>query len=139
MQIAAEHSEAVREGAGVGVKEGLFLDGIALHSGNVAPGNVERTTMVKTNFANAGLAFWNRATVSTGVATHSIAVELFPKCGVGFADAVVRGKNILQSGHVYILRLVDWLCLVLTLAPWNCDSEKRRGEPRLYKEFSYEL
>ena len=116
MQVAAEHSEAVGKGAGVGVKERLFLDGIALHSGDVTPGNVERATMVEANFADAGLTVGNRAAVSTGVAAHSIAIELFPECGVGFADAIVRGQNVLQGGHVYILRLVDWVCLAFVTA-----------------------
>ena len=77
VEIAAEHSEAVREGSGMSVKKGLLFDGIALHSGDVSPGHVERATLIEPNFANARLPFVNGAAVSASVAANAIAIERF--------------------------------------------------------------
>jgi hypothetical protein len=110
MQITSEHPETVGERAGMSVKKWLLLDRIALHSGNVAPGNVKRAAMVKPNFADSGLPVGNWAAVSTGIAAHAIAIEFLPECRVAFADALVGRKNILQRGHPCILRLRDCIC-----------------------------
>ena len=105
MQIAAEHPETVGEGSGISVKKRLLLDWVALHSGDVAPGNVERAPVVEANLADAGLSLGNRAAVAAGITAHAIAIQLFPKSGVGFADAVVGRQDVLQRGHESILRL----------------------------------
>ena len=93
------------------VEKWLFLDGIALHSGNIAPGNVKRAAMVKANFADPRLPVGNRAAMSTGIAAHAIAIQFFPECRVAFAYALVGRENILQRGHTCILRLGDCICL----------------------------
>src|ERR1700676_1324674 len=111
MQIAAEHPETVSERAGMSVEKWLLLDRIALHSGNIAPGNVKRAAMVKTNFADPRLPVGNRAAMSTCIAAHTIAIKLFPECPVALADASVGRKNVLQCGHTCILRLRDCICL----------------------------
>src|ERR1700676_5468928 len=110
MQIAAEHPETVSERAGMSVEKWLLLDRIALHSGNIAPGNVKRAALVKANFADPRLPVGNRAAMSTGIAAHTIAIQLFPECPVALADASVGLKNVLQSGHRCILRLGDCIC-----------------------------
>jgi hypothetical protein len=61
--------------------------------------------VVEANFADTGLSLGNRAAVAAGIATHSIAIQLFPESGVGFPDAVVGSQNVLQRGHGSILRL----------------------------------
>jgi len=38
------------------MEERLLLDGVALHSGNIAPGNVESAAAIEANLADAGLA-----------------------------------------------------------------------------------
>src|SRR5208337_5081896 len=99
MQVAAQHSETVGEGSGVGVEERLLLDWITLHSGDVAPGNVERATVVEANLADTGLSLWNRTAVAAGITAHSIAIQLFPKSGIALANAIVGHQNVAQRGH----------------------------------------
>lgn len=76
VQIAAEHAEAVGEGAGIGVEERLLLNGIALHASGVSPGDVERTAAIEADFADSGLTFGNGTTMSAGKTADSIVVEL---------------------------------------------------------------
>jgi hypothetical protein len=95
MEIAAQHPEAIRESARIGVKKRLLLDGIALHAAYVAPGNVEGATLVVANLANPGLALRNRTAVSTGVAVDTVAIELLVQ--LTFAHVLV--DDLAQSGH----------------------------------------
>jgi hypothetical protein len=111
VQIAAEHSETVGEGSWVSVEKRLLLDRVTLNSSNIAPGNVELATVIEANLADTGLSLGNRAAVAAGVAPYSIAIQLFPKSGVAFADAGVRSEDVVQRGHISILRLRDWVCL----------------------------
>jgi hypothetical protein len=76
------------------MEERLLLDGVALHSGNIAPGNVESAAAIEANLADAGLAVGNRTAVSAGIATNAIAIQLFPKTGVALADALTGGQNV---------------------------------------------
>jgi hypothetical protein len=73
------------------VEEWLLFDGIALDSGNVAPGNVELASAIEANFADSGLPFGNGAAVAAGIAAEAIAIQFFPESGIGFADAVAGG------------------------------------------------
>ena len=88
----------------MGVKKRLLLDGITLHSGNVAPRSVEFAAVVEANLADSGLTFGDGATVAAGMAAQAIAIQLFPESGVGFADASVGGQNVAQCRHGFILR-----------------------------------
>ena len=97
MKIAAQHAEAVGERAGIGVKERLLLDGIALGAGGVSPGDIERAAAVVADFADAGLAFGNGTAMATGEAAHAIVVELLVKSGIGLANALV--ENGAEGGH----------------------------------------
>ena len=72
MEIAAEHAEAVGERAGIGVEERLLLDGIALHSGGVSPGDVELAAAIEADLADSGLAFGDRAAVAAGEAADAV-------------------------------------------------------------------
>ena len=87
------------------MEERFLFDGIALHSRNVAPGNIESASVIEANLADAWLAFGNRTAVAAGIATHAIAIHLFPESGVGFADAGISGEDVVQRGHGTILRL----------------------------------
>jgi hypothetical protein len=95
VQVAAEHSEAVSQRAGISVKERLLLDGIALDATDIAPGYIQRAALVVADFANAGLALWNRAAMSAGEAAHAIAVELFVQ--LALADIFVN--YVTESGQ----------------------------------------
>ena len=105
MQIAAEHSETVSKSPGVCVEKWLLLDRVTLHSGDIAPGNVERAAVVEADLADTGLSLGNRATVAAGITADTIAIQFFPKSRVAFADAVVSRQNVVQGSHTYILRL----------------------------------
>jgi len=94
VQVAAQHSETVGEGSGISVEERLLLDGVTLNSGNIAPGNIERATVIEANLADTGLSLGNRAAVAAGIAAYPIAIQLFPKSRVAFADAGVRSEDV---------------------------------------------
>ena len=79
------------------VKERLLLDRIALCSGNVSPGYVEGSALVIANFANAGLAVRDRATVSAGNTADAIFVEPLVKERIGFADSLI--EDAAKSRH----------------------------------------
>ncbi len=93
MQVAAEHSEAISQRAGISVKERLLLDGIALDAADIAPGYIQGAALVVADFANAGLPLGNRAAMSAGEAAHAIAVELFVQLALAdvFVDDVAEG------------------------------------------------
>ena len=57
VEVASQHAEAIGESARMGVEERLLFDGIALQSGGVSPGDVERAAAVEADLAYAGLAF----------------------------------------------------------------------------------
>jgi hypothetical protein len=69
--------------------------------------------MVEANLADTGLSLGNRTAVAAGIAAYSIAIQLFPKSWVAFADASVRSEDVVQRGHRHILRLREWVCLSL--------------------------
>jgi hypothetical protein len=97
MQIAAEHTEAVCESAGIGVEEGLLLDGIALHAGGVSPGNVEFAATIEADFADSRLTVGDWTTVAAGKAADAVVAEILDETRIGFADSLV--ENVAQGGH----------------------------------------
>ena len=70
VQIAAEHAEAVRERAGVGVEERLLLDRIALHAADVAPRHAQRSALVEAHLADADRAVGQRTAMAAGEAAQ---------------------------------------------------------------------
>src|SRR5216684_4928023 len=130
VQVAAQHSETVGEGSRVGVEEWLLLDRVTLNSSDIAPGNIERATVIEANLADTGLSLGNRAAMAAGIAAYPIAIQLFPKSRVAFADAGVGSEDVVQGCHRYILRLRDWVCLSFVELP----PVERRGLPRLLAE-----
>jgi hypothetical protein len=95
VQVAAQHPEAVGKGSRISVKERFFLDGVALHAANIAPGHVERSSLVVTYFADSGLALRDRTTVATCITADPIAVQLLVE--IAFADLLI--ENFPQRGH----------------------------------------
>ena len=110
MQIAAQHAEAVGQRAGIGMKERLLLDGIALHSADVSPGHIELAAAVVANFADARLALRDGTAVPASETADAVAVEFLVK----FALANMLVDNIAKSGHprtsAHILAPVDSSC-----------------------------
>ena len=95
VKVASKHSEAIGQRARIGMEEWLLLDGVTLHSADISPGDVEGPTEVVADFANAGLAVWDGATMSASEAAHAIAVELLVK--LAFTDMFV--DDVAQGGH----------------------------------------
>jgi hypothetical protein len=95
MEITAKHSKAIGQCARIRVKEGLLLDGIALHSAHVAPGNKERAALVIADLANSRLAVRDRTAVPTGIAANPVPIELFVQ--VTLTDVAVN--DVAKSGH----------------------------------------
>jgi hypothetical protein len=58
------------------VEERLLLNGIALRTGGVSPGNVEFAAAIEADFANSSLTFGDWATVSAGKAADTIVPEI---------------------------------------------------------------
>ncbi len=81
----------------MGVEEWFLFDWIALGSGGVSPGDVERAAAVVADFADSGLAFGDGTAMSASEAAHAIVVELLEERGIGFADLLV--ENGAEGGH----------------------------------------
>jgi hypothetical protein len=97
VQIAAQHAEAVGEGSGTSVEKWFLLDWIALGSGGVSPGDIERSAAIEADFADAGLTIGDGAAMSAGETAHSVVGELLVEGGVCFADLLV--ENGAEGGH----------------------------------------
>jgi len=90
MQVATKHAEAVGERSGISVEEGLLLDGIALHAGGVSPGDVEFAAAIEADFADSGLAVWDRAAVAAGEAADPVVADRLDEGRIGFSDSLVE-------------------------------------------------
>src|SRR5258708_10136660 len=86
------------------VEERLLLYRVTLHSSDIAPGNIESSTVVETNLTDARLSLGNGTAVAAGVAAYSIAIQLLPKSRVAFAHAGVSSQDVVQRSHISILR-----------------------------------
>ena len=95
VQIASQHSEAVRQSARIGVKKRLLLDGIALDPADVSPRHIESTAAVVAHFADSGLPLRDGAAMAAGITAHPIAIELLIQ--VAFAHLLV--DDIAERGH----------------------------------------
>src|SRR6266403_3623138 len=92
MKIAPEHAEAVGERPGISMKERLLLDGIALHSSNVSPGNVELPAAVVADLTDSRLSLGNWATMPASEAADTVPFDFL----VQLALANVLIKNFFQ-------------------------------------------
>jgi hypothetical protein len=79
------------------VEEWFLFDWVALSSGGVSPGCVERAAAVEADFANAGLAFGNRAAVAAGKAADAVVTEFFVERGISLANFLVEDGA--EGGH----------------------------------------
>ncbi len=74
MEVASQHAEAIGKSSRMGVEEWLLFDGIALQSGGVSPGGVERAAPVKADLAYTGLAFRDGTAMTAGKAANAAVV-----------------------------------------------------------------
>jgi len=72
------------------VEKRLLLDGIALHSTHIAPGNKKFSVLVVADFADSGLTFGNRTAVSAGKAAHSLTNNINGLVQIAFANMLVK-------------------------------------------------
>jgi hypothetical protein len=79
MQVAPEHAKAIGKGSGIRMEEGLFLNGVALHSGGVSPRGIESAFAVEADFTYSSLPLGNGAAVATGEAANAIVAEMLVK------------------------------------------------------------
>jgi hypothetical protein len=87
VEVATQHPEAIGQRAGVGVIEGLLLDGIALRAGDVAPGHKQFTALVVPDLANAQLPIRDAAAMAARITAHEAALELV--VNLTFPDGLV--------------------------------------------------
>jgi hypothetical protein len=83
------------------MEERLLLDRIALYSSDISPRDVELSTTVEAHLADTGLTVWDWATVSAGVATHAIVIELLDQVGICLSNALI--EDVAEGGHGVIL------------------------------------
>src|SRR5580658_7602438 len=81
----------------MGVEERFLFDWVALGSGGVSPGDVERAAAVVADFADSGLAFGDGTAMSASETADAVIVELLDECGIGFADLLVEEGA--EGGH----------------------------------------
>ena len=67
------------------VEERLLLDRVALHAADVSPGNIQPSALVEADFADAGLAFGNRAFVAAGITAQPIGSSFSTSSGAASA------------------------------------------------------
>ena len=96
VQVAAQHAEAVSQGARPHVEEGLFLDGVALGAGDVSPGDAQLSPGVESNFADPRLPLEDGAAVAASSAADAPAVQRLPQLPL----AGVFSQDPGQSGHL---------------------------------------
>lgn len=77
------------------MEKGLLLDRITLHAADISPGNVKLPAAVVTNFADSGLALWDRTTMPAGKAAHPVAIKRFVQ--ISLTNMFIN--DIAKSGH----------------------------------------
>ena len=95
MKVASEHAEREGAGAGVGVEEGLLLDGVELEGGHVARGDQESAVLVPADLADPLLPGEDQAAVAARVAAEAPLGEPL----VELALAGQPGKGLLQGNR----------------------------------------
>jgi hypothetical protein len=118
------------------VEERLLLDGVALRSGDVPPGDVERSALIVANLADAGLTLGNGATVAAGKTADAILVEPLVQMGIGFADSLI--ENCAEGEHGFlathstadecngdVTRVADEHCVYARARSPRCDRVSR--------------
>src|ERR1041385_1629061 len=99
MQIASQHSKAVGKRPWVGVKERLLLNGIALHSADVSPRDIQLAALVEADFTDPSLALRNWTAMPAGKTTNTIAFNRL----VEFAFAHPPMQNFGERGQRKLL------------------------------------
>src|SRR5687767_15491571 len=103
MEIAAEHPERQRVGAGQDVEEGLFFDGVAGEGADVAVGDEEGAVVVEAYAADAVAAGLDEAAVAAGEALDvAVVLALDQRLGRGSAVLV---QHLLERAEPLLVLL----------------------------------
>src|SRR6266849_7702896 len=80
------------------MEEGLLFYGVALHTADIAPGNVQGSATVVANLANSGLTIRDRTAVPTGETAHPVTVKFLVKLVLAdvLVDDIPQGRHILS-------------------------------------------
>src|SRR5712691_611243 len=78
MEVAPQHPEGERVGAGEGVEEGLLLGGRRIIKNNIAGGGVQGPVPVEADLADAAAAGLDQTAVAAGEAPHGPCRSLSP-------------------------------------------------------------
>ena len=100
MEIAAEHAEAERQRAGMGVEERLLLDRIALHAADVAIRHVQHAAAIEAHLADAGGAVGNGTRVAARMTAQPAAVDRLDQLRRGLDRPGL--EHLSESGHEFI-------------------------------------
>jgi hypothetical protein len=98
MEVAAQHAEGERVGAGQRVEEGLLLHRIALQCGDVASGDQQPATLVEAHPADAPPALPNEAAVPAGDAAECAVGKGLDQAPFHRVGVDMGGEGV---GHVY--------------------------------------
>src|SRR5213593_2864710 len=93
--------------------KGLLFDRVALHYTGVAPGNVQSPASVVADLADANLALWDGAAVTTGKTAYPVAVK--PLVKLALADILVN--DIPQRRHTPQPKPADFQTPLLKSVP----------------------
>ena len=94
MEVAPQHAEGERVGAGEDVEVGLLLHRIALQAGDVAARNPERAALVEADAADAAAAVTDQAAVATGHAADGAVGEALSEEPFHGAGVEVGGERV---------------------------------------------
>ena len=86
------------------MEEGLLFYGVALHTADVAPGDVQGSATVVANLADSGLTIRDRTAVPTGETAHPVAVKFLVK--LALADVLVN--DVTQGRHILSPKSADF-------------------------------
>src|SRR3972149_7278769 len=70
MKVAPQHAEGQGTGAGVQVKKGLLLGGVALEGAHVSPRDTQHTLLIEADFADPPPAGLDQAAMPAGIAAQ---------------------------------------------------------------------
>ena len=112
------------------MEEGFFLDGIALHSADIAPRNVKLAALVIADFADTHLSFCDWATMATGETADAVALDGFVE--IPFTDVLV--EDFAEGGQLDTSK--SNITPELTRTNARCDGNAATGRPACARQRS---
>src|SRR6266436_6054543 len=93
MQITTEHAKSQRVRTRKNMKERLLLSWVALQSGHVIHGHAQVSAFIKTNFADAALAFLDQAAMSAVKTAQGIVCQMLSQFRRAFGRHLVQNRS----------------------------------------------